>query len=286
MMNPNIYKWVGLATLSVLLIFELKISLGGCSMSSINILDDRPLPAVAMVNSTHEKQKRFPAFRDAAEKKYFQDVCNDDLKRIKPQNFDVVEWRRKSAAGGLHDQDRVMIGKHYGAANSVFEWGLGESSYMAGHLNVPRYAGVDSHAEWVSKARDQCPKHFRFYFGDIGETLANNYGRPVEHLPKSEYNYIISPLMSELCPFDVYMVDGRYRAACALMALLHASDHDKDSTILIHDYTNLRPGYRIVEQVCDIVEESGQRLVAFKRKPNVTNELIYELYQQVKDISE
>mmetsp|Transcript_10618 Transcript_10618/g.22821 ORF Transcript_10618/g.22821 Transcript_10618/m.22821 type:complete len:286 (-) Transcript_10618:145-1002(-) len=282
MISPNIYKWIGLATLAILLIFELKIAIGGFSMDSVNLSDERPFPSSFVANSQHGK-KSYPSFRDAAEKKYFQDVCKDDLKRTRPQFFDIVEWKRKSLLGGLHEQDRVMLGKYYGTANSVFEWGLGESSYMAGHLNVPRYAGVDSHADWVSKARDQCPKHYRFYFGDIGETLVNKYGRPVEHLPKSEYDYIISPLMSELCPFDVYMVDGRYRAACALMALLHSSDHDKDATILIHDYTHHRPGYKIVEQVCDIVEESGQRLVAFKRKPNVTNELIYELYQQVKD---
>ncbi len=46
-----------------------------------------------------------------------------------------------------------MLGSYYGSANSVFEWGLGESSYIAGHLNVPRYAGVDSDAEWVSSTR-------------------------------------------------------------------------------------------------------------------------------------
>ena len=128
----------------------------------------------------------------------------------------------------------------------------------------------------------QCPDHFRFSFADIGTT--RDWGFPTEQLQKAEYNYIIAPLNAELCPFDVYMVDGRFRVACGLMALLHASRHGHDATILMHDYHGEdRRGYNEVEKVCDVIEFSGVKLVALKRKPNVTDAEIYEMYMNVRD---
>mmetsp|Transcript_33789 Transcript_33789/g.69434 ORF Transcript_33789/g.69434 Transcript_33789/m.69434 type:complete len:288 (-) Transcript_33789:274-1137(-) len=210
---------------------------------------------------------------------YFRDVCQNNQKNAKSSsfrgNFNLSEWDQQTK-GGLVDNDRIMLAKYYSGANSVFEWGLGESSYIAGHLNVTRYSGVDSDANWVSAARDKCPSHFRLYFADIGKT--ESWGNPVEKLPKTIYDYVLSPLHLELCPFDVYMVDGRFRVACALMALLHASRHDHDATILMHDYTGKRKNYLSMERVCDVVEFSGSKLVALKRKPDVTDEAIYEMY--------
>ena len=37
-----------------------------------------------------------------------------------------------------------MVGKICRQAQSVFEWGLGESSYIAAEVEVPRYGGIDS----------------------------------------------------------------------------------------------------------------------------------------------
>ena len=74
------------------------------------------------------------------------------------------------------------------------------------------------------------------------------------------------------------MVDGRFRVACGLIALLHASQYGHDATILLHDYTEKRKKLLTMEKVCDVVEHSGSKLVALKRKSNVTDEMIYELY--------
>ena len=92
-------------------------------------------------------------FTKAVKAAYDQDVCIKNTERGKLRTFDLSAWDQQSN-GGLYDEDRMMVAKYYGEANSVFEWGLGESSYIAGHLDVPRYAGVDSDATWVSAARD------------------------------------------------------------------------------------------------------------------------------------
>lgn len=97
-------------------------------------------------------------FDEGVSTTYFRDVCHSNQKNAKLSafrgNFNLSEWDQQTK-GGLVDDDRIMLAKYYSVADSVFEWGLGESSYIAGHLNVTRYSGVDSDANWVSAARDR-----------------------------------------------------------------------------------------------------------------------------------
>ena len=154
-----------------------------------------------------------------------------------PKPFTLEEWEKSGqmTKGGLHANDRMKLAELYGRANSVFEWGLGESTAIASYMEVPRYAGIDSEAGYVATARDVAKTWFRFSFADIGE--AGNWGRPNDRKSKKVfYNYIWAPLLAELDAFDVYMVDGRMRPLCALAALLHASKYKKcDALVLMHD---------------------------------------------------
>ena len=97
-------------------------------------------------------------FDQIANEVYSHDVCNkDNLETKEPRQlkeFDLESWRPYSTTGGLNDDDRTMLARYYASANSVFEWGLGESSKMAGYFNVSRYSGIDSDATYVAGARD------------------------------------------------------------------------------------------------------------------------------------
>jgi len=98
---------------------------------------------------------------------YAIQLPNSTLPRRK---FDLASWQQKTS-GGLKDDDRQLLGELYYHADSVFEFGLGESTYIAAATGVPRYAGVDSDPEWVAIARKNARMdHFRFYFADIGNT--------------------------------------------------------------------------------------------------------------------
>ena len=111
-----------------------------------------------LLNDPQSNTKPNSAFEKIAHQVYSQDICNKDnmiTESHEPKAFDLQEWLQHSTDGGLKNEDRVMLAKYYGTANSIFEWGLGESSYMAGYFNVSRYAGVDSEATWVSNARDK-----------------------------------------------------------------------------------------------------------------------------------
>ena len=135
--------------------------------------------------------------------------------------FDIVQWRDKTS-GGLEDTDRKLLGRVYSRVESVFEYGLGESSYIAAHAGVPRYSGTDSDSKWISMVQSKTMKHFRFFFADIGKT--KEWGNPVKKgLKKNQFDYQIAPLVLEQKPFDFYLVDGRYRTACFCISFLHGT---------------------------------------------------------------
>jgi hypothetical protein len=74
--------------------------------------------------------------------------------------------------GGLSNTDRQLLSETYFNADSVFEFGIGESTAIAAETNLPRYAGVDSSAEWITVARSHAPDRFRFSFA-MSDRLEN-----------------------------------------------------------------------------------------------------------------
>jgi hypothetical protein len=197
--------------------------------------------------------------------------------------FDVSTWN-KTTTGGLAPEDREMLGRIYGNANSVFEYGLGESTYIAHHVGVPRYAGIDSDAAWISMVRSNVSDTYRFYFADIGPTKF--WGFPTKSLQKAAYNYQVVPLLSEPQAFDVYMVDGRYRTGCLLLSFLHASSSaapttatstTTPTTVLVHDCH--RQSYHVADHLLQLVKFDGVNLCAYQRKKTTTDQQLYDLWR-------
>ncbi|KAL7569789.1 hypothetical protein ACA910_005731 [Epithemia clementina (nom. ined.)] len=216
------------------------------------------------------------------------------------RTFDVNTWDR-TTTGGLNNEDRVLLAQIYRNATSVFEYGLGESTLIADHVGVPRYAGVDSDAVYVSTTREKVQNtHFRFYFADVGVT--GMWGAPVKPLlPKNVWNYQLAPLLSEVQPFDVYMVDGRWRQACLLASFLHASHHlrktftataaspitsaasattqqHKPTIVLMHDCE--RDIYHRADKLLNHYRAPGGKLCVYQRKPETTDAQLVELWME------
>jgi hypothetical protein len=203
--------------------------------------------------------------------------------------FDVSTWKQ-TTTGGLVPEDREMLGRIYGNASSVFEFGLGESTYIANHVGVSRYTGIDSDPTWINMVRNNVSASYRFYFADIGMT--GKWGYPKRALKKAAYNYQVVPLLGEPQPFDVYMVDGRFRVGCLIMSFLHASSSSSrrneeivtthhlltsSPTVLVHDCR--RQSYRVADHLLDLVEYSGKNLCAYKRRNGTTDEQLYEVWR-------
>lgn len=225
------------------------------------------------------------------------DAFNATMKSeaIPKAEIDLKNWPVDSK-GGLRPEDRIMVHKHYSRANSIFEFGLGESTLMASAIGVQRYSGIDSDSVWVSGVRDKVLKHFRFYFADLGKT--KSWGFPFDkEIAKGVYNYQMAPLHSEPLAFDVYFVDGRYRIPSLLASVLHASARGSlSSTFLLHDcYAPNQEGeyaqenrrwrrerYHIIDEYMDLVGHSGARLCEYRRKENTTDQQILDLWHKTK----
>jgi hypothetical protein len=210
----------------------------------------------------------------------FKDITKEKEAKIAQDNrqdFVLSTWDKRTK-GGLLDEDRQMVANIYRQADSVFEYGLGESTYIADHVGVPKYAGIDSDAVWVDQARAKVSPHFRFYYGDIGTTGA--WGKPENpRLAKNAWQYQVAPLQAEPEPFDVYMVDGRYRVSLVMLCLLHASARGADpehTIILMHDCERI--SYQKNDDILDLVNKSGAKLCVYKRKNTTTDEMLLERY--------
>ena len=128
---------------------------------------------------------------------------------------------------------------------------IGESTYIAAWTGMPRLSGVDSDPTWISLVRDQETIHdnFQFHFGDIGPT--GDWGFPKKlGLTKQIFRYVLAPLSLERKPFEIYLVDGRFRVACACASFLHAMSTGADMErvkVLVHDHQERSWGYQIIE---------------------------------------
>ncbi|KAJ8605510.1 hypothetical protein CTAYLR_000042 [Chrysophaeum taylorii] len=133
----------------------------------------------------------------------------------------VVLSAARGLPGGFNLGDEAIIREIYSSAGSVFEWGLGDSTHIAAEVGVKRYKGVDSSATWVDNVREKAPAHFELVHVNIGRLGA--WGHPEsKNATPSFAAYTMGPLTGEL-PFDVYLVDGRFRVAATAAAFLHAS---------------------------------------------------------------
>ena len=241
--------------------------------------------------SANNKATLFDVAADIA----FSTLVEEEQRRIQTRtiaNFDLKTWTLRST-GGLLDDDRETLAGIYADANSVFEFGLGESTYLANYLQVPRYAGVDSDAAYVNECRQMVSSHFRFYYADVGNT--GDWGYPIQNLTKAVVQYQIAPLQAEPLPFDVYMVDGRWRFALVMLSFLHAAARGADrshTTVLLHDcwqaghtskqitHKKLRLVYQSADSLLDLVQHSKGLLCVYKRKPTTTDEQLMALWQQ------
>eukprot|EP00127_Corallochytrium_limacisporum_P004842 Clim_evm3s185 gene=Clim_evmTU3s185 len=196
----------------------------------------------------------------------------------------------------LRNRDRGLLSKYYSSADSVMEWGVGESTTFAIHYALPRYTGVEGDVKWLEKIRKQSPAHFRFDLQDIGPV--GSYSHPTDQETRAKWPfYSIGPLEAENEAFDVYLVDGRFRVACVFAAFWHATHHGKspdDFVVLLHDFKKRQIQYGPVLQVSERVEgccgqehmaegESGDVwMIVLRLKNGVTAEQLWDLWDEYK----
>ena len=177
------------------------------------------------------------------------------------------------SGGGMSKDEQDFLEQTYRHSTSIFEWGMGSSSALANYVGVNTLVSVDSYLKWVKKTKSVVNNdNYRFQYVNIGDVGA--YGVPIGPQSISWLDYSMK-VNDETKPFDIYLVDGRFRVACACMALLHGR---ADSYVMIHDFQ--REHYQEILQVADKVEQIGI-LVKLKKKTG-TDSALQDMWEKYK----
>ena len=169
------------------------------------------------------------------------------------------------SGGGMTASEQQLLATTYSEGASVFEWGMGSSTLIAEHLNVTRLTAVDNSLQWVSQVQDSLKRDtaYRLVHVNVGPIL--DWGRPASEGFIDLWPDYSTAVDMEADPFDVYLVDGRFRVACACRALLHAH---LDARVLVHDFH--RPEYHSLLHVAEIVSQVGS-LAILRTRSMVTH---------------
>lgn len=154
-------------------------------------------------------------------------------------------------------------------SRTYLEFGTGGSTVLAARFVEGHITSVDSSAEWLEKVRVACAEAgcraaLDLVLVDIGPT--GGWGYPsdpatAERWPAYHEAVWDRPKAREA---DFCLVDGRFRAACFLQALLHCRP---DTLIAIHDF-NSRPGYHVARELAREVA-MAEDLSVFLPRPDI-----------------
>ena len=134
-------------------------------------------------------------------------------------------------------------------SSSYLEWGTGGTtllaSWLAIHTGRPKVVdSIDSSEAWFASLRSRHPLirdaeaagKLKFHLGDIGKS--KKWGVPKRWhtrnatLRERQSRSYVESIPASGCCYDLFLVDGRFREACALYALrlMHA-----ESMLIVHD---------------------------------------------------
>ena len=130
------------------------------------------------------------------------------------------------------------------ASERYVEFGAGGSTVLAATLVRRQVVAVDSDPAWLDRVRDACrdaatPVVPELVHAGIGPTAEWGHPAGAGHRalwPAYHEAVWATPGARDA---DLFLVDGRFRVACALRALLEAGAH---ALVAIHDF-GVRPEY-------------------------------------------
>jgi protein O-GlcNAc transferase len=174
--------------------------------------------------------------------------------------------------------------RYLSKSKKYFEFGSGGSTMVASRYGPENLSitSVDSSQEWLdivannSYSSDKIRKgQLNLRFVDIGPI--GDWGFPTlsEKESKGAWYLYSQAITMVPGPFDLVLVDGRFRVAC----LLHTLVCFPSAKVLIHDFFEKvhHLAYNVLLQVTKVVDRSDT-LAVLERKDGVSNEELMKMY--------
>jgi hypothetical protein len=150
---------------------------------------------------------------------------------------------------------------------AYLEFGAGGSTCLAAQKVTGHITSVDSSREWLDRVKGVCVSNRwnvpDLLHVDIGEVRTLGYPRDetsIARWPRYHEDVWRKP---ESRQADFYLVDGRFRVACALQILLRC---EEIRPFAIHDYAG-RPQYHVVSNFADEIARAGELSIFIRKSP-------------------
>lgn len=150
----------------------------------------------------------------------------------------------------MTDAEIGVLRECFSKATSLVEFGSGGSTLMGVRsASLRRIWSVENDTAWIAKLRGE-PEiaqaegagRLRLMHVDIGRT--GDYGMPLDESTQARWPGYYQAVWNDpaTADSDLVLIDGRFRVACALEALVRCRQH---AILLFHDFWN-RPHYHPV----------------------------------------
>ena len=149
----------------------------------------------------------------------------------------------------MSEAEMVLLSSFLRCSNCYLEFGSGGSTVLAADLVGHSVVSVDSSANWLQKVHDTCATMCTsirpdLLLADIGKTV--EWGYPKNSRRREWWPIYHTDVWSLIAATDVdtCLIDGRFRVACCMQALLRTQP---GTVVLIHDFAN-RTEYHVVHE--------------------------------------
>lgn len=190
----------------------------------------------------------------------------------------------------MTEKELETLNQALSRAVRYLEFGTGNSTKLAvSYPNIEKIVAVESDAQFFKDVVATDPgiqealqaNRLTTHCIDIGKTV--RWGRPEDEQMRHLWpSYSLLPY-NDFKDYDLVLVDGRFRMACALNALLNATS---EFTLMIHDYTPRKQLHRLVWSGLFDVVTVVDSLGVFRPRPIVNRTRIQralERYQYLPD---
>ena len=185
----------------------------------------------------------------------------------------------------MADDEFALFESLLSRASHVLEYGCGGSTALAASYRGLRLFGVESDPVWLRKVESHptlktasAMGRFSLNYVNIGPT--KKWGKPLNDNCRHYWPLYSSLPWSRQSDYDLIFVDGRFRVACILHAVLKAH---RDALIVVHDFWD-RPHYHVVLPFLDLKKSSGT-LGVFQRRHSIDKGCVESLIEEYKFIS-
>lgn len=174
--------------------------------------------------------------------------------------------------------ERALFKESLQNSQNYFEFGSGGSTVWAVNQGLTVH-GVESDQLWVNGLKKKLGERCQVKAVDIGPT--GDWGYPVSLKNTDLFAAYSKEIFNHSLGFDLILVDGRFRVACAISAIQHTLKHAEKpggTKIFIHDFWN-RPVYHAVLEFLDsvkTVESAG----LFKVKKNIDRARLAQVWEK------